>query len=157
MKLCSIDSSTKKTGIAYFLDGQLTDYKLLDYSSISDSEQRRDEMSIGIINTLSQYDPDIVWIEDSWNALNLQTSKALTMIIGIVYAWCLINKKEFHTVFPSEWRSWLGMDQGKKKRAELKQMAKDYVQNVYHITPSEDECDAICIGSGVCNYFGLLE
>ncbi len=32
MKICGIDASTKKTGIALLEDGKLIDYRLLDYS-----------------------------------------------------------------------------------------------------------------------------
>jgi hypothetical protein len=52
-----------------------------------------------------------------------------------------------HTVEPSRWRGALSYNQGPKvKRSELKQQSIDYVKEHYDIEPSEDECEAICIG-----------
>jgi len=39
-----------------------------------------------------------------------------------------------------------GMDQGKKKREELKQMSIDYVKNHFNVDVNDDVADAICIG-----------
>lgn len=156
MKMVSIDSSTRKTGVASWEDGELADYQLLDVSDITDTAKRMDSMSIAIITVLDLYNPDIVWIEETWSAANVETTKKLTMILGIVYAWCLIHKKEFHSVLPSQWRSWVGLPQGKKKRKELKEMDIEYVSKTYKLDVPEDVADAICVGAGVLNYYDLL-
>ena len=48
---------------------------------------------------------------------------------------------------PTEWRKACGFKQGRVKREQLKQQAIDFVKDVYHLQVTDDEADAICIGS----------
>jgi len=156
IKLISIDSSTKKTGVAYFENGSLKKYFLLE-SSNSDVDVRFCEIVKQLYDVLNEYMPDIVWIEDTWNANNIQTTKVLSKLIGTVYGWCIVKSKEFHTILPSEWRKYCGISQSKMKRAELKQASIAYVKNRYDIDVNDDVADAISMGDGIVNYFQTEE
>ncbi len=157
MRFCGIDASSKKTGICLLIDGQLSDYKLLDYSSIDDREERMKLMCTALLKQLSEYNPDFVAIEDSWNAKNVEVTKLLTRIMGVTYAWCLSKKRDWDSILPSQWRKYCGIDQCKKKRQELKQEAIDYVANRYHTIVGDDVADAIALADGVCNYYMSLQ
>ena len=148
MRFCGIDASSKKTGICLLIDGELSDYKLLDYSSYSDEEERTALMCKAL---LTQY------IEDSWQAKNPYVTKLLTRIMGVTYAWCLTKKREWHSILPSQWRKHCGIVQGKKKRQELKQASIDYVADRYHTIVGDDVADAIALADGVCNYCMSLQ
>lgn len=157
MRFCGIDASSKKTGICLLIDGQLSDYKLLDYSSVSDREERMKLMCTALLKQLNEYKPSVLYIEDSWNAANVEVTKLLTRIMGVTYAWCLSKKCEWHSILPSQWRKYCGITQSKKKRQELKQEAIDYVANRYHTIVGDDVADAIALADGVCNYFMSLQ
>ena len=51
-----------------------------------------------------------------------------------------------HTAVPStSWKSTLGIKG--KDRPEQKRNAQAYVLQTYNLKPTQDECDAICIGT----------
>lgn len=50
-----------------------------------------------------------------------------------------------HTsILAASWKSGLGISG--RTRPEQKKNAQNYVVNKYEVTPTQDECDAICIG-----------
>lgn len=157
MRFCGIDASSKKTGICLLIDGELSEYKLLDYSFYDDTEKRMELMCNALLKQLNKYNPDCLYIEDSWNAMNVETTKLLTRIMGVTYAWCLSKKREWHSILPSQWRKYCGIQQGKKKRKELKQASIDYVKEKYGIDVGNDEADSIALADGVCNYYMSLQ
>ena len=157
MRFCGIDASSRKKGICLLIDGELSDYKLLDYSSYTDREERMKLMCTALLKQLNEYSPDALAIEDSWNAANVEVTKLLTRIMGVTYAWCLSKKREWYSILPSQWRKYCGITQGKKKRQELKQEAIDYVSNQYHTIVGDDVAEAICLATGVCNYYNSLQ
>ena len=154
IKLITIDGSTKKTGIAYFIDGEYNTHHLLDFSKEKNMEVRFIEMSKTIWNSLDKYKPNILYIEETYTAKNPQTTKILTRLQGVVYAWCINNDCEFNTIKPTSWRKLLGFKQGKNvKRDELKTQSVDYIFNKYGIKVTDDESDALCIADAVFKMF----
>lgn len=155
IKMCSIDSSSKKTGIAIYKNGKYKDYRLLDYSNDKSMESRFKKMAIGILNTLDELNPDIIYIEETVVLRNAQTQRFLTRLQGVVYAWCVMNDCEFNTIRPASWRKCINLPQGKNiKREQLKQEAIQYVKEKYSIDVGDDVADAICIGDAVIKMFG---
>lgn len=156
-RLVTLDISSKKTGAALNVSGSLSDYKLLDYSSISDSEERMKEMARAITEILNEWQPNIIYAEDTWMANNPKISKMLTLLLGVAYAWAVMNNCSWNVILPSRWRKLAGWDLGKKKREELKQMSIDYVFENYGITCNDDVADAISISAAVFNYYNTLQ
>ena len=100
-----------------------------------------------IRKTIEDNAPDKVVIEDVVLQRSPQTLKDLSQLQGTIMGICYGMNIPCEVLFPSAWRKQLHFKQGKGiKRPELKQQAKDYVKQAYGITPTEDECDAICIG-----------
>lgn len=62
-RFMSIDESTKKTGCALFVDGELKDYCLIDKSKDKDSEHRLNEMCKDLLAQLKEWRPDYIAIE----------------------------------------------------------------------------------------------
>lgn len=150
IKLLTIDGSTQKTGIAYFCNCEYVEHILLDYSKDKNVKTRFESMSRGILNTLNKYIPNIIYIEETYMANNPQTSKILTRLQGVVYAWCLDNECEFNTITPTSWRKQLKFHQGKYiKRNQLKEQSIKYVLENYKLDVTNDEADAICIADAV--------
>ena len=154
IKLVSIDGSTQKTGIAYFCNGKYVEHILLDFSKDKNTENRFESMSKAIWQKLDEYRPNIIYIEETYMANNPQTSKILTRLQGVVYAWCMNNGCEFNTIRPTSWRKQLKFQQGKNvKREQLKKQSLQYVLDNYGLEVTDDESDAICIADAVVKMF----
>ena len=153
-KLITIDASTQKTGICYFYNGNYKKHILLDFSKDKNMENRFLSMSKEIWKFLDDVNPNIIYIEETYMANNPQTSKILTRLQGVIYAWCMNNDCEFNTIRPTSWRKQLNFKQGKGiKREKLKTQSIEYVLNKYNLTVTDDESDAICIGDAVLKMF----
>ena len=154
VKLLTIDGSTQKTGIAYFCNGKYVEHILLDYSKDKNMENRFESMSKEIWKILDGYRPNIIYIEETYMANNPQTSKILTRLQGVVYAWCINNACEFNTIRPTSWRKQLNFQQGKNvKREQLKKQSLQYVLDNYGLEVTDDESDAICIADAVIKMY----
>lgn len=153
-RLVTIDGSTQKSGIAYFCNGKYVEHVLLDFSKDKNMENRFESMSKEIWKKLDEYRPNIIYIEETYMANNPQTSKILTRLQGVVYAWCLNNDCEFNTIRPTQWRKLLNFQQGKNvKREQLKKQSLQYVLENYRLEVTDDEADAICIADAVIKMF----
>lgn len=157
MRLVSIDASTKKTGCALFKNGELSDYKLIDLENNKDSEIRMNCMIKEILKFLKQTKPHEIWIEHpQGGGRNVLVVSKLSEIIGSVRAYAVERECLFHELNPSEWRAYAGIEQGKKKREELKQSSIDYVKEHFGLEVEDDLADAISIGCAVINFYNKI-
>lgn len=147
--MCSIDGSTKSTGVAIWKNGTLYTTLLLDHSDERDSDNRITEMCKELVKDLHKYNPEIVFIEDNYVGRNPKTQKQLCRIQGLVYGWCLINNSYFETMTPSSWRKYIPGFPSKCKRDEAKEYSVNYVQKNYGIICGDDVSDAILIGEAM--------
>lgn len=156
-KLITIDSSSNKSGIGYYENGEFKQYDLLDYSSDKIMDSRFKKMSIGLIQILNKFNPNIIYIEETVVLRNAQTQRFLTRLQGVVYCWCILNDCEFNTIRPTSWRKQLSFKQGKNiKREQLKEQSIQYVKENYGLDINNDDiADALCIGSAVLKMFGI--
>lgn len=153
-RLVSVDGSTQKTALTLFVDGGYKKHALLDFSKDKNIVSRFESMSKGIWNILNEFKPNIIYIEETYSAKNAQTTKILTRLQGVVYAWCLNNNCDFNTITPASWRKQLLFKQGKSvKREQLKQQSIDYILKKFNLDVTDDEADSICIGDAVIKMF----
>ena len=110
-------------------------------------------MSLSIWDTLSQYKPKSLYIEETVVVRNPQVQRFLTRLQGVVYAWCMENGCEFTAIRPTSWRKAVGISSGHKKRAELKAIAIQMVHNLYNIDVTDDVAEAILIGRAAINLY----
>ena len=149
MKVIGIDASTTCTGIAVIEDGELIYHGIVDMKKNKDAYNRvmnmMEEIGVFILNA----NPDAVYIEDSWNKQNIETTKMLSNIVGAVMYVCKSNKISFTKLIPSTWRSIVGIalnKNGKKvERDEFKKEAIKRVKRIYKIDCNDDEAEGICI------------
>ena len=154
-KLVTIDSSSNKSGVAWFVNGIYKEHCLLNCSRYKNMDERFEYMSKEIWMALNEYKPDIVYIEETVVLRNAQTQRFLTRLQGVVYAWCMNHNCEFNTIRPTSWRSAIGMKQGRNiKRDQLKEQAVKYVLEKYGLSVGDDEAESICIGDAVLKMFG---
>lgn len=71
------------------------------------------------------------------------------MVFGVVYELCVELNIPRTTVFSGTWKKNLGIKG--KRRPDQKKDAQRFVKETYDIQCSQDECDAICIGTYIIN------
>ena len=158
MRVVTLDASTRVTGCALFVDGELTDHCAINHSAELDKEKRMNKMCISLVKRLSAWQPNQVWIEyPEGIGSNVLVVNRISEIMGAVRLYTALKEIEYYEAAPNEWRSWAGIITGRKKRNELKKEARDKVAELYKIFPIEDECEAIMFGCGVMNKFGNQE
>lgn len=147
IKILGIDASTRCSGYCVVDEhGTLLSHSVIDYSKIKDIQERIDLQIEAFISLFKKTKPDLCYIENTWNKNNIETTKALTNVIGAVRCLCIGYECGFNLVLPSMWRSVIGIDGGDgTKRNEFKQRAIEWVKKKYGIEVSDDEAEAICI------------
>ena len=151
--MLAIDSSTKKTAYAVFDNGEYKESKLIDLEKDKNMDSRFEAMSLSLINALNEYKRIIVYIEEAVVVRNAQTQRFLTRLQGVIYGYCILNQCEFNAIRPTEWRKLVSIDQGKKKREELKQESIKKVEEEFGLTVNDDEAEAILIGIAAIKKF----
>lgn len=132
----------------------LNDYGLIDLHKNTDSELRLKDMAQHIWQLLETHKPDIIVIEKLNVGRNLQATRLLSKMIGVVYCYSILNPDVFYfEIQPSQWRKQLGMQSSKRKRDEYKQLSIQFIKEHFNIEVTDDVSDAICAGIGYIKMF----
>ena len=123
--LLSLDTSTKDTGCAIYINGEYSYSKAIDVSKIKDSEERMKEMICRLYALFDEINPSIVVVELTSVMRNPDTQRKLTMVLGAILGKCIECGVAYYSYRPTEWRSLVKDEKEKlpKKREELKQWA----------------------------------
>lgn len=148
--LLALDQASQTSGYSVFTDGKLTEYGKFTFDD-ADVGHRLTKIRNKVISLIDQYNITEVAFEDiqmqTNRVNNVVTFKTLAEVYGVIHQ-LLDEKKIPYQVVPSvTWKSTLGIKganrQTQKKNAQL------WVINNYNIKPTQDECDAICIGEHI--------
>lgn len=146
--ILALDQASRTSGWAVFVDGKLYKYGKFT-AEHTDVGDRLHYIRTKIIQIIEEYNIDEVVFEDiqlQGNvANNVQTFKALAEVFGVLYELFVDLKLPRTAVLSTVWKSTLGI-KGKDRSAQ-KKAAQDWVINTYNVKPTQDECDAICIGA----------
>ena len=154
MKLLSLDTSTKNSGFAVYLDGKLNRFSSIDLSHINDTWNRMNQMVSFLYGLIEEEQPDQIVIEQTAVARNPHTQRLLTMILGAVYGECVKLNISYYSLAPNEWRKAVKYKDEKlpRKGEELKVWGIDMVKKLYGIDIINDNIsDAILIGRAFLN------
>ena len=160
-KLLSLDTSSSKTGWAYFENTEYKNSGVIDLDTNehkkiykNNSEKRIEDMCLAVWDLLQKNKPDIIVIEKLNVSRNMNATRVLSKVIGTVYTYYILaDDCSYFEIQPTQWRSQLGMQAGKKKREELKQLSIEYVKDTIGKTVSDDESDSICQGLAYIKMF----
>ena len=145
--LLAIDQASVTSGYAIFIAGKLVDYGKFTFNDDVIAE-RLVKIRTKVLELIAEYNIDEVAFEDIQMqgnvANNVQTFKILAEVFGIVYELATELKIKNSAVLASQWKS--GLSIKGRTRPEQKRAAQAYVVNKYNQKPTQDECDAICIG-----------
>lgn len=150
--ILALDQSSRITGYAIFNGDKLVHYGKFDAAQYAeDVGTRLFFIRQQVEELISRFSIDTVILEDIQlqnNVVNnVQTFKVLAEVFGVIYELCVELKLDVTAVLASSWKSTLGIKG--KDRAAQKRAAQEYVVNRFNMKPTQDECDAICIG---CHY-----
>lgn len=147
MKLLALDQASRITGYAIFEDNQLITYGKI-VTDDTDVGVRLSKIRKSVQRLVEDYNIDEVIMEDiqlqSNVQNNVQTFKTLAEVFGVIYELLTEMNIKNSAVLSSSWKSTLGIKG--RTRPEQKKNAQEYVFNTYGKKPTQDECDAICIG-----------
>ena len=155
LRVVALDTSTKVTGWALFIDGKYKRSGSIDMHKVRDSFTRTKEMCFHITTLITQLKADVVVIEELPTMRNMKTVRALSRIIGAVFYHCIYKGIKYEEISCAVWRSVFGIDN--KNRDNAKIMSINRVKRVYHKSLSDDETDAINIGEAYCIRNGMCE
>lgn len=148
-KILALDQSTRITGYAIFnASGNLLSYGKLNLTD-NDLSERLNKFRKWLKDIIEQQEIDYVIFEDIQlqnNVVNnVKTFKSLAEVIGIIDELLFEMNIDCAAVLASTWKSTLSI-RG-RDRAAQKKAAQEYVLKTYDLKPTQDEADAICIGS----------
>lgn len=145
--ILSLDQSSRVSGYAVFIDGTLYTYGKFTFDDY-DMGERLVKIRNKVKELISQYSPDKVVFEDIQQqnnvANNVQTFKILAQVYGVVSELLTELHIPHTSVLAASWKSTLGIKG--RTRVEQKRNAQQYVIDKFKEKPTQDECDAICIG-----------
>lgn len=149
MKLLALDQSSRCSGWAIFDDEELIDSGTFTLKS-DDIGERLVDYKKHVEKLICDNDIEEVAFEDiqMQNQINnVQTFKVLAEIFGVTQEYLVEQGHSYHVVSSNTWKSQLNIKG--KQRAEQKKNAQAYVLEHYNKKVSQDESDAICIGTCV--------
>ena len=147
MKLLALDQASRITGYAVFEDNVLVAYGKITTEE-SDVGVRLMKIRQAIQKLIEDYNIDKVIMEDIQlqNNVqnNVQTFKTLAEVFGVIYELLTEMNIPNSAVLSTSWKSALEIKG--RTRPEQKKNAQEYVMKTFNKKPTQDECDAICIG-----------
>ena len=145
--ILALDQSSRITGYAIFIDNKLTTSGTF---TVSDDyiPDRLVKIRNKVIKLIEQYNINKVLLEDiqmQTQVNNVSTHKILAEVLGVLEELCAERKIPHELIHSSSWKS--GLNIKGRDRATQKRNAQAYVEEVYKLKVSQDESDAICIGT----------
>lgn len=143
----ALDQASKTSGYAVYRDNKLETYGKFTYDD-PDIDKRLVKIRQKVADLIAIFAPDEVVYEDIQQqnniANNVATFKVLAEVYGVISELLESLGMKHSSVLAATWKSSLGIKG--RTRPEQKKEAQEYVTRLYGIKPTQDECDAICIG-----------
>lgn len=149
-KLLALDQSSKTSGYAVFYDNELKTYGHFTFED-EDLGERLYKIRKKVNELINKYNINEIAFEDiqlqNNVGNNVKTFKVLAEVFGIIYELATELKLPHKEILAATWKSTLNIKG--KNRPEQKRNAQQYVNTKYQIKATQDECDAICIGTHI--------
>lgn len=146
--LLALDQASRTSGWAVFDDESLVESGTFTFTD-SNIGKRLVKIKNKVLELVDDYNIDEVIFEDiqlqASVGNNVQTFKALAEVFGVIYAALEERGIPNSAVFARTWKTKLGIKG--QKRDEQKKNAQKFVKEKYGVDASQDESDAICIGT----------
>lgn len=148
MTILALDQASRTSGYSIFCDDKLIDSGTFTFTS-DDMAKRLVGIRNKVNELIDKYCIEKLILEDiqlqNNVGSNVATYKALAEVIGVITELAAERKLPYELVYSSTWKSELKIKG--RTRPEQKRNAQIYVFENFGINVSQDESDAICIGS----------
>ncbi len=155
MKLLALDQASVVSGYAIFDDGKLIKHGKIDLHN-EELGPRLVILRQSIQFLINENQIDYVAFEDiqmqSSVGNNVKTFKVLANVFGVILELCEELHVKYEIVSSNTWKSTLKIKG--RGRAEQKRNAQNFVAETYGVHCTQDEADAICIGSHIIKNLG---
>lgn len=150
MRILALDQASRTSGWSLFDNGKLVTYGKFTYED-EDFGIRLVKIRNKVKSLIELYQPDEIVFEDiqlqGSTGNNVLTFKKLAEVFGVIYELAAELNLSHRAVLSTVWKGKLGLLHGAgQNRTAQKQEAQQWVISKYNIKPTQDECDAICIG-----------
>lgn len=150
MRILALDQASRITGWAVFDGNTLLKYDKFAFDDY-DFGLRLQKIRNKVKSLIEEYEIDKVYFEDiqlqSSIGDNVATFKKLAEVFGVIYELLTELNIPNEAILSTVWKAKLNLLHGRgQDRSAQKRAAQDYVVQNYKIKPTQDECDAICIG-----------
>ena len=154
MKILALDQASRTTGWALYDNNSLSRYGKFTFED-DDFGIRLYKIRNKVKELIDTYHPDEIVFEDiqlqESARNNVDTFKKLAEVFGVIYELASELKIANRAVISTVWKSKLGLLHGRgQDRTAQKREAQNWVVTNYSVKPTQDECDAICIGKWAC-------
>lgn len=147
MNILAIDQASRTSGYAIFSDNTLIASGTFTFDD-DFIPKRLVKIRNKVIELIQKYNIEMVLLEDiqlQGQTNNVSTHKILAEVLGVLEELCAELKIPHEVIHSQTWKSTLNIKG--RERATQKKNAQEFVFNTYNLKVSQDESDAICIGS----------
>ena len=157
-RILALDAATGTTGYAIYDDKVLVGFGTFKTTASLPATERINQVKNWLKAALKEWQPDFVGIENiqlqkygtKATDVQVRTFQTLANLQGVVLDILFEACIDHELVYPSEWRSYCGINDGDQHRDPKKKQAQAKVKIWYDMDCTEDESDAICIGKYFC-------
>lgn len=145
--ILALDQASRTSGYAIFQEDRLVASGVFTFDD-EDFSLRLVKIRNKVISLVEQYNINKILLEDiqlQGQTNNVTTYKALAEVLGVLEELSRERNIPHELVHSQSWKSTLGI-RG-RDRATQKRNAQAFVSETYNIKVSQDQSDAICIGT----------
>ena len=149
--ILALDQASRTSGYAVFQEGRLITSGTFTYDD-SDFALRLVKIRNKVFSLIEEYNITKILLEDiqlQGQTNNVTTYKALAEVLGVLEELARELNIPHELVHSQTWKSTLGIKG--RDRATQKRNAQDFITQVYGLKVSQDQSDAICIGTHYIN------
>ena len=159
-RVLALDQATYVTGWSIFDNKQLIAYGKIQFTQ-TDAVERMAKLRNWLLNMFETWRPDHLAIEDiqlqKFSGKNghtegaVTTYKVLAQLQGMILVTAFEKNIDCSIIHTATWRAHCKITA--KSRTDQKRAAQLYVQKEYEKSVTQDEADAICIGTYMSNKY----
>ena len=149
--ILALDQASRTSGYAVFQEGRLIASGTFTYDD-SDFSLRLVKIRNKVISLIEEYNITKILLEDiqlQGQTNNVTTYKALAEVLGVLEELAREYNIPHELVHSQTWKSTLGIKG--RDRATQKRNAQNFITEFYGLKVSQDQSDAICIGTHYIN------
>ena len=157
-RILALDAATGTTGYAIYDDKILVGFGAFNTKFTKPATERINDVKNWLKAAIKEWEPDFIGIENiqlqkygtKATDVQVKTFQTLANLQGVILDTIFEACVDHDLVYPSEWRSYCGINDGDQHRDAKKKQAQAKVKIWYNMDCTEDEADAICIGKYFC-------